>query len=86
MEYNKGLTEHEIQKIAAAFSKALEKKLGRLVTSEDTLEVIKALKPELQKKLEDEKLRVSEGIYGWFYTVGYGRAGESTMLTKDDLA
>ena len=86
MEYDKGLTDHELQKIASNFTAALHKKLGHPLTQEDTLEVIKSLKPELQEKLEREHLRVSEGQYGWYYTVPYGRAGEATMLRVEDLA
>ena len=85
MEYDKGLTEHELQRHASAFSKKLERKLGRPITSEDTLEIIKSLKPELQKKLQEEHLRVAEGVYGWYYTVGYGRAGESVILKPEDI-
>lgn len=76
-------TEFTLYKKGANFSQALMHKLGH--APNNIQEVISALNPKIKDKIEKEKLRLFEGSYGWAYTTQYGRAGEVTMLTKDDL-
>lgn len=83
MEYGK--TEHELYKEGAAFTQAINHKLGHATQTDKPEEVIQSLKQELQDEIAKDNLRVFEGIYGWAYTTQYGRAGEVTMLTKEDL-
>jgi hypothetical protein len=85
MEYGK--TDHELAKEGASFYQAITKKLGGVPPAQDeALKVKEALKIELQEKLTKEKMVIFESNYGWAYTVGYGRAGEVTMLKPGDLA
>lgn len=86
MEYDKGLTDHEIQRHAAAFQSAIDRKLGKHITQEDTLEVIKALNKELKTRIQEEHLRVTEDTYGWMVYPPYGHAGEVYVLKPKDLA
>jgi len=83
MDYNR--SEYDLYQDGKQFSQAINRKFGHPTQTENPQEVINALKPELQEKISKEQLRVFEGIYGWAYTTQYGRAGEVTMLTKDDL-
>lgn len=84
MQYNE--TEYTLYQKGKVFSQAIAKKLGHPTQTDNPQEVIDALRLDLQEKIKKEKLRVFEGIYGWAYTTQYGRAGEVTMLTKEDLA
>jgi hypothetical protein len=85
MDYGK--TDHELQKEGARFYQAITKKLNGVPPANDeAIKVKQALKPELQDRLTRERLVVFESNYGWAYTVGYGRSGDVTMLTPNDLA
>jgi hypothetical protein len=83
MDYNE--TEYTLYQKAASFNQAILHKLGHPVDTGDTKQIFDSLKPEVQKKITEGNLRIFESQYGWGYTTQYGRAGEITMLTKDDL-
>ena len=85
MEYKNH--DHELQKEGAAFYQALSRKCnGVPPASDEAVKVKSVLKQELQDKLTKDRMRIVEGIYGWYYTVAYGRAGENVMLKPEDLA
>jgi hypothetical protein len=85
MEYGK--TDHELSKEGASFYQAITKKLNGVPPANDeAIKVKGALKQELQDKITNNKMIIFESSYGWAYTVGYGRAGEVTMLVPNDLA